>query len=108
MSDTFTTTAAEVLAGVDLTGRQIVITGATSGLGLAAARASARAGADIVLIGRDRARLTPVQETVAADGLGAITTEQADLADLNAIAELAEQLKASRSTLDVMILNAGI
>jgi len=99
MPDTFTTTADEVLAGIDLTGRQIVITGATAGLGLAAARAFARAGADIVLIGRDAAKLAAARETVDADGSGTITTEQGDLADLNAVAELAEKLKASLSRL---------
>jgi NAD(P)-dependent dehydrogenase (short-subunit alcohol dehydrogenase family) len=108
MPDPFTTTADEVLAGIDLTGRQIVITGATAGLGLAAARAFARAGADIVLTGRDAARLAAAQETVDADGSGTITTEQADLADLNAVAELAEKLKASLTRLDVLVLNAGI
>lgn len=108
MPDTFTTTADEVLAGIDLTRRQIVITGATAGLGLAAARAFARAGADIVLIGRDAAKLAAAQETVDADGSGTITTEHGDLADLNAVAELAEKLKASLSRLDVLVLNAGI
>jgi NAD(P)-dependent dehydrogenase (short-subunit alcohol dehydrogenase family) len=104
----FTTTADEVLAGIDLTGRQIVITGATAGLGLAAARAFARAGADITLTGRDAAKLAAARETVDADGSGTITTEQADLADLKAVAELAEKLKASLSRLDVLVLNAGI
>lgn len=48
-----TTTTDDILNGKDLTHRQVVVTGATGGLGLATARGFARAGADLVLIGRD-------------------------------------------------------
>src|SRR3954452_23380694 len=45
----FTSTAADVLADVDLSGRRAVVTGATSGIGVETARALAAAGADVVL-----------------------------------------------------------
>ncbi|HEX7823584.1 MAG TPA: SDR family NAD(P)-dependent oxidoreductase, partial [Mycobacterium sp.] len=50
-------TVDEVLSGSDLTGKIVVVTGATSGLGLVTARALASSGATVVLAGRDRARL---------------------------------------------------
>ncbi|HEX3957526.1 MAG TPA: SDR family NAD(P)-dependent oxidoreductase, partial [Trebonia sp.] len=42
-------TAADVIAGVDLTGRRAIVTGATSGIGTETARALASAGADVTL-----------------------------------------------------------
>lgn len=52
----FHTTAAEVVEGVDLSGRQVVLTGASSGIGIETARALAKAGADLVLGVRDVAK----------------------------------------------------
>jgi NAD(P)-dependent dehydrogenase (short-subunit alcohol dehydrogenase family) len=107
VSDAFTTTADEILAGLDLKGRQIVVTGATSGLGLAAASSFARAGADVVLLGRDNDRLTAAIKAVAA-GPGTVRGEHADLADLDAVDHLAKRLTSDLSRLDVLVLNAGI
>ena len=49
----FETTTDEVLEGVDLGGKVVVVTGASTGLGLETARALAAAGAEVVLAGRD-------------------------------------------------------
>jgi short-subunit dehydrogenase len=56
----FTTTADEVIDGKDHTGRLVDVTGASGGLGLVTARPFARAGADLVLIGRDEKKLGQV------------------------------------------------
>jgi NAD(P)-dependent dehydrogenase (short-subunit alcohol dehydrogenase family) len=47
------TTASEVVAGLDLTGRRVVVTGASSGIGIETARALAAAGAEVTLAVRD-------------------------------------------------------
>lgn len=49
----FTSTAAEVAAGVDLTGRRVVVTGASSGIGVETVRALAFTGAEVTLAVRD-------------------------------------------------------
>ncbi len=73
----FTTTAAEVLADVDLAGKRAVITGATSGIGVETARALAAAGADVVLAVR---RIDAGNQTAAqiseATGNPAVTAAQ--------------------------------
>jgi len=52
----------------DLTGQVVVVTGASSGIGLAAATAFAARGAGVVLVGRTKERLTEAVEQVAAAG----------------------------------------
>ena len=52
----------------DLTGRVVVLTGPTSGLGLATARALAQMGASLVLLGRDRTRTEAVRDSLALAG----------------------------------------
>ena len=64
----FSTTTDEVMAGIDLTGRVAVVTGATTGLGLETARALAAGGAEVVLCGRTEkkceAAAAAISETV--------------------------------------------
>ena len=92
----------------DLTGQLIVLTGATSGLGKAAATQLARCGAGMVLVGRNAER----NETVAAEmtratGNNAITHVAADLGDYDQVRALADAVLSEHDRVDVLIHNAG-
>jgi NAD(P)-dependent dehydrogenase (short-subunit alcohol dehydrogenase family)/carbon monoxide dehydrogenase subunit G len=91
-----------------LAGRVVVLTGGTSGIGLAAADALARCGADLVVVGRDGERLERLRQRLAAEnGAARIRTEQADLSCMAHIRALAERLNADPGRIDVLINNAG-
>ena len=92
----------------NLRGRRILITGASSGLGLASARALAERGADLVLVMRDRERGDRiVRELREATGNTHIHLEIADLALMGDVDALAERLNRDGRALDVLINNAG-
>src|SRR5262245_58980335 len=85
-----TSTAAEVIAGIDLTGRRAVITGASSGLGVETARALAGAGAEVVLAVRDEAAGAATAEDITAStGNKAVSVRLLDLADQSSVAAFA-------------------
>ncbi|MFI5914079.1 SDR family NAD(P)-dependent oxidoreductase [Dactylosporangium sp. NPDC051541] len=88
------TTADEVLAGVDLTGRTAIVTGAGSGIGRVTAAALARAGATVVAGVRDP----------AAFDLPGVEARRLDLADLDQVAKFA----GTFDTADMLINNAGV
>jgi len=82
-------------------GRTAVVTGGNSGLGLATARALARAGASVVLAVRDPGRGARAAESVE----GEVTVRQLDLADLTSVRAFADGWSGD---LDVLVNNAGI
>jgi NAD(P)-dependent dehydrogenase (short-subunit alcohol dehydrogenase family) len=86
----------------ELQGQRALVTGATSGLGRAIARRLARAGAEVIVHGRDSARGA---ETVAAivEAGGAARFVAADLTDAAAIGQLAEDA----GDIDILVNNAG-
>ncbi|MEW9533827.1 SDR family NAD(P)-dependent oxidoreductase [Microbispora sp. NPDC049125] len=96
-------TADDVLAGADLGGRTVVVTGGYSGVGLAATRALARAGARIVV----PARRPDVARRELADVEGA-EVEWLDLADLGSVRMFAERFRRDHRALDILIANAAI
>ncbi len=86
----------------DLTGRTALVTGGGSGLGAAIARALHRAGADVVIVGRDRGRLSSV-----ADGLGARTRALVcDVSDAASVDRLRDELAGTE--VSILVNNAGI
>ena len=91
-----------------LVGRTVAVTGPTSGLGLAVARAAARLGARVVLIGRSRERLEALRDALVAEhGVDRFPFVVADLSALADVHAAAERILASESRLDVLVDNAG-
>lgn len=86
----------------DLTGRIVVVTGATSGIGKAAAGRFAALGARVVLVGRDEGRLGRARHDT-----GAAETYVADLSDLDAVRGFVRTFRAQHDELHVLVHNAG-
>jgi NAD(P)-dependent dehydrogenase (short-subunit alcohol dehydrogenase family) len=102
----FSSTAADVISGIDLHGRRALVTGAASGIGVETARALASAGAETLIAARDLA----AAERVAADirtstGSQAVTVAQLDLLDRASIDRLVEDYSGP---LHILINNAGV
>ncbi|MET9563620.1 SDR family NAD(P)-dependent oxidoreductase [Streptomyces tauricus] len=96
-------TADDVLAGIDLTGRLAIVTGGYSGLGLETTRALTEAGARVVVPAR---RPTVAAEAVA--GIDGVEVDELDLGDLESVRAFADRFLASGRTVDIVIDNAGI
>ncbi|MGN9821071.1 SDR family NAD(P)-dependent oxidoreductase [Streptomyces sp. SD11] len=96
-------TADDVLAGIDLTGRLAIVTGGYSGLGLETTRALTEAGARVVVPAR---RPTVAAEAVA--GIAGVEVDELDLGDLESVRAFADRFLASGRTVDLVIDNAGI
>ena len=90
---------------IDLTGRRMVVTGATSGIGLAAVKKLASMGADLVLVGRSAEKLERV--VTELEGPGAFSTELADLSLMRETRALAERILLDAAPIHVLINNAG-
>ena len=87
----------------------ILITGATSGLGLALAQALAEKGATVLLHGRDNKRGKAILDEISQEtGNGKLHFYCADLASLRQTSELARQVAAERPRLDVLVNNAAV
>lgn len=85
-----------------------LITGATSGIGRATARALARSGMTLVLAGRDEARTRTVVEAIGRASPDArVEYLLADLSEQAQVRRLADEFKARHARLDVLVNNAG-
>jgi len=85
-----------------------VVTGATSGIGKAAAAALAQQGAEIIVVGRDPARAEATAAAIQAGGAPPPKVEIADLARLDQVRALAGRLNQTLDRIDVLINNAGL
>lgn len=90
-----------------LRGKVALVTGSSQGLGKAMARALAQAGADVVVNGRDPAKLAPVVSELTALGIKA-TAIAADLGNRADVQRLIEQGIGWQGHLDILVNNAGI
>lgn len=93
----------------DLTGRRALVTGGSDGIGLRIAARLARAGAEIVLPVRNRAKGDAAAARIRADSPRArVTLRDLDLASLASVAALGEKLRAEGAPLHLLINNAGL
>jgi NAD(P)-dependent dehydrogenase (short-subunit alcohol dehydrogenase family) len=100
-------TADEVLTGIDLRGKTAIVTGASSGTGIATARSLASAGAEVTMAVRNVAAGREVAESIARDrGLPAPRVEQLDLLSLRSVRAFAKRW--GDRPLDMLINNAGL
>jgi NAD(P)-dependent dehydrogenase (short-subunit alcohol dehydrogenase family) len=96
------------IASYDLTGKVVVITGATSGIGRNAAEHLAAAGAEITIIGRSQERLDRACAEVArVSGNDAVHGIAADLGELDAVNAAADELLGRHDRIDALLHNAG-
>jgi NAD(P)-dependent dehydrogenase (short-subunit alcohol dehydrogenase family) len=87
-----------------LTGRHALVTGAARGIGAEIARTLAAEGAVLTLLGRDRAALLRVADSLPGSGHGVVT---ADVADPEAVPAAFAQARAERGPVAILVNNAG-
>src|ERR1700758_2038618 len=98
-----TTTARQVLEGIDLTDRVAIVTGGYTGIGLETTRALAEAGATVIVPAR-----TPEKARQALSNVPRVEHANLDLLDPASIDAFANELLATRRALHILINNAGI
>jgi NAD(P)-dependent dehydrogenase (short-subunit alcohol dehydrogenase family) len=104
-------TTDEVLAGADLKGKRVLVTGVSAGLGVETARALVAHGAHVVGAARDleKAKRATTEVSKAAEEAGAsFALIELDLASLKSVRAAADKLVADASLFDVIIANAGV
>jgi Short-chain dehydrogenases of various substrate specificities len=104
-------TTEDVLAGIELKGKRILVTGVSAGLGVETARALVAHGADVVGAARDlekaRRATAEVSQAAAANG-ASFELIELDLASLKSVRAAADKLVADGRLFDVIIANAGV
>ncbi|WFR98034.1 SDR family NAD(P)-dependent oxidoreductase (plasmid) [Rhizobium tumorigenes] len=104
-------TTGNVLSGLDLTGKRVLVTGVSSGLGVETARALVSHGAQVVGAARDLAKARLATEGVrqaAVDGGGSFELVELDLTSLASIRACSDRLLEDSKTFDIVIANAGV
>ncbi|HEV7356475.1 MAG TPA: SDR family NAD(P)-dependent oxidoreductase [Steroidobacteraceae bacterium] len=100
----------EVLRGINLTGKRVLVTGVSAGLGVETARTLAAHGAQVTGAARDlskaQAATQPVREQAASGG--SLELVQLDLASLESVRRCADGLLAASKPFDLIIANAGV
>jgi NAD(P)-dependent dehydrogenase (short-subunit alcohol dehydrogenase family) len=105
-----TSTTDEVLQGIDLAGKRMLVTGVSAGLGVETARALAAHGAEVVGAARDLSKARAATEQVRSQATrgGSLQLIQLDLASLESVRRCADGLVAAGKPFDVVIANAGV
>jgi NAD(P)-dependent dehydrogenase (short-subunit alcohol dehydrogenase family) len=106
-----TSTTDEVLSGVNLQGKRILVTGVSAGLGVETARSLAAHGAHVVGAARDLSKAEAATALVRKDAAkngGRFEVVELDLGNLKSVRACADQLVAKGDPFDVVIANAGV
>jgi NAD(P)-dependent dehydrogenase (short-subunit alcohol dehydrogenase family) len=105
-----TSTTDDVLDGVDLTGKRVLVTGVSAGLGVETARVLAAHGARVVGAARDLKKAHAATEQVRAQAKsgGGLELVELDLASLASVRACADALVAAGDPFDLVIANAGV
>jgi NAD(P)-dependent dehydrogenase (short-subunit alcohol dehydrogenase family) len=98
-------TADEVLEGVDLSGKRVLVTGVSAGLGVETARSLVAQGATVVGTARD---LTKARNALAQAANPSVEPIEMDLASLGSVRKAADVLLAHAKAFDVIVANAGV
>jgi NAD(P)-dependent dehydrogenase (short-subunit alcohol dehydrogenase family) len=113
MVETFgaTSTTEDVLSGINLRGKRILVTGVSAGIGVETSRSLAARGANVIGTARDltkgEAVTAQLRKDAAANG-GGFELVELDLASLASVRKCADQLLRKSEPLDVIIANAGV
>jgi NAD(P)-dependent dehydrogenase (short-subunit alcohol dehydrogenase family) len=103
-------TTDEVLEGVSLSGKRVLVTGVSAGLGVETTRVLAAHGAEVVGAARNLAKAKEATAPVRADAAngGSLELAELDLASLNSVRACADALVANGKPFDLVICNAGV
>jgi retinol dehydrogenase 14 len=97
----------ERIHGGPMTGRTVLVTGGSGGIGRATARGLAAMGAHLAITGRDRGRTGDAAREIRAAGRGQVDVFAADLSCLSQVRRLAGEVLQRLSRIDVLVNNAG-
>jgi NAD(P)-dependent dehydrogenase (short-subunit alcohol dehydrogenase family) len=105
-----TSTTDEVLRGIDLSGKRVLVTGVSAGIGVESARALAAHGAEVIGAARNLSKAQGATEQVRAQAArgGSLQLVQLDLASLDSVRRCADGLLAAGQSFDLIIANAGV
>lgn len=109
MTTTFNrnSTTDDVLSGIDLTGKRVLVTGVSAGLGVETARALASHGAQVIGTARELGKAVQALAGAGVD-VGAVDLVQLDLADLASVRRGTDAILSDGKPLDLVIANAGV
>lgn len=96
-----------VLDTFRLNGRRALITGSSSGIGLALARALGQAGAALILNGRNEGKLQAAAQLLRAEGLS-VSTAAFDVTDADAVRQGIDAIENDLGSIDILVNNAGM
>jgi len=109
MNEELTVTTDDVIQGIDLSGKVVLITGGTTGLGKESARALGSAGATVIITARSEEKgSAAVAQLTELVPNGDFSFEVMELGSLDSVRSFTDRFLASHDRLDVLLANAGI